>query len=609
MKKCFSKCLGAFMAMLLIAGLFGIIPSAAENYEGSGTVNSPYLVKTAEQLDGIRNNLSAHYKLSNTIDLSSFGEFTPIGILSRPFVGSFTCDMNSDGTPKYIIKNLKVYNHAGENNKHTYNAVQSDYAKDNSKWETALFGATNGASLKGIYILNADITSTVIGQEDMNNDYSLNYGQKDEQGTAVLVGIAKSTTVQNCFASGTVTSASNGNGGLVGEAIGGCTFKNCGAEVTVNTTGIYYSGGFIGKIESGTVTGCYATGNVTLTKSFGAKSYHMAGFICRANDVAVSNCYSTGTVTHGQSFILSANSGTQTTKCFGTGSVTETKNDWSEMSATSCYVLNSGAYQPDFESKDKAGILSAFSGSAGWNTSGTELPVLTGVAKVSADAYSPNAYTPEATTTAPINSDTKDAPSASETTVATVDEVVELAGKLPDDPEAVDISMKDDIKKAKRALDSLADSDYTKVPTEAVAKITNCYEALCPLLLSDIADRIEELPDVENLTSKDADKVNEIYDDFEFLPAEMQEMLATDLKTKLEKAKDAIDGLGGNADVMVVSPEHNQSETILIIVLSVIAFLMLAGEVFIVITFLRKMKTVKENSETDISAEEINKPI
>ena len=127
--------------------------------------------------------------------------------------------------------------------------------------------------------------------------------------------------------------------------------------------------------------------------------------------------------------------------------------------------------------------------------------------------------------------------------------------------------------------------------------------------MSDIADRIEELPDVKKLTSKDADKVNEIYDDFEFLPAEMQEMLAADLKTKLEKAKDAVDGLGGDTDVMVVRPEHNQSETILIIVLSVIAFLMLAAEVFIVITFLKKMKTVKENSETDISDEEINKPI
>ncbi len=603
MKKCFSKCLAAFMTMLIIGGLFGIVSFAAPSYEGSGTVSSPYLVQTAEQLDGIRNNLSAHYKLSNTIDLSSFGEFTPIGILSRPFSGSFTCDMNSDGTPKYIIKNLKVYNHAGEKFKHTYNAVQSDYAKDNSKWETALFGATSGASLKGIYILNADVTSTVIGQEDMNNDYSLNYGQKDEQGTAVLIGIAKSTTVQNCFASGTVTSASNGNGGLVGQALGGCTFKNCGAEVTVNTTGIYYSGGFVGKMETGTVTGCYATGNVTLTKSFGAKSYHMAGFICRANDVTVSNCYSTGSVTHGQSFILSANTGTQTNKCFATGSVTETKNDWSEMTASSCFVLNSG-FQPDFESKDKAGILSAFSGASGWNTSGTELPTLTGVGKVSADAYNP-----ETVTKTPSSSDSKNESSATETTALTVDEVVELASKLPDDPETVDISMKDAIKKAKKALDSLADSDYTKVPTEAVAKITNCYEALCPLLLSDIADRIEKLPDVKKLTAKDADKVNEIYDDFEFLPSEMQEILASNLKTKLEKAKKAIEELSGGSDVMVVRPDHNQSETILIIVLSVIAVLMLAAEVFIVITFLKKMKSGKKSSENIISFEESKKSV
>ena len=169
--------------------------------------------------------------------------------------------------------------------------------------------------------------------------------------------------------------------------------------------------------------------------------------------------------------------------------------------------------------------------------------------------------------------------------------------------------MKGAIKKAKKALDSLADSDYTKVPTEAVAKITNCYEALCPLLLSDIADRIEKLPDVKKLTAKDADKVNEIYDDFEFLPSEMQEILASNLKTKLEKAKKAIEELSGGSDVMVVRPDHNQSETILIIVLSVIAVLMLAAEVFIVLTFLKKMKSGKKSSENIIPVEESKKTV
>src|SRR5690625_6920069 len=41
---------------------------------GSGTVDDPYVIETAEQLDQIRENLEAHYELGANIDLANWTE-------------------------------------------------------------------------------------------------------------------------------------------------------------------------------------------------------------------------------------------------------------------------------------------------------------------------------------------------------------------------------------------------------------------------------------------------------------------------------------------------------------------------------------------------------
>ena len=46
---------------------------------GSGTVEDPWQVATAEQLDSIRNDLTAHYILTDDIDLSVYKNLDPIG--------------------------------------------------------------------------------------------------------------------------------------------------------------------------------------------------------------------------------------------------------------------------------------------------------------------------------------------------------------------------------------------------------------------------------------------------------------------------------------------------------------------------------------------------
>ncbi|VTR35260.1 Uncharacterized conserved protein [Actinobacillus pleuropneumoniae] len=59
---------------------------------GDGSMEFPYLIETAEQLDAVRNNLEAHYLLAHDIDLSGYalvGGWEPIGIDSARFSGTF----------------------------------------------------------------------------------------------------------------------------------------------------------------------------------------------------------------------------------------------------------------------------------------------------------------------------------------------------------------------------------------------------------------------------------------------------------------------------------------------------------------------------------------
>ena len=72
-------------------------------FAGSGTSNSPFLVPNAAALDRIRDNLTAHYKLTSDIDLGGISNWNPIG---PSFEGSFNGDNKT-------IKNLRVDNSTG----------------------------------------------------------------------------------------------------------------------------------------------------------------------------------------------------------------------------------------------------------------------------------------------------------------------------------------------------------------------------------------------------------------------------------------------------------------------------------------------------------------
>jgi len=68
---------------------------------GTGTQADPYLIATAEDLNNVRNYLSAHFLQINDIDLSEYENWEPIGDDTTPFTGSY------DGG-NYNITNLMI---------------------------------------------------------------------------------------------------------------------------------------------------------------------------------------------------------------------------------------------------------------------------------------------------------------------------------------------------------------------------------------------------------------------------------------------------------------------------------------------------------------------
>ena len=145
---------------------------------GNGTPASPYQIENACQLQGMQDNLSAHYELIDNIDASETenwnGEagFDPIGDLNNRFTGTF------DGNG-YVIENLYI------------NRPSTDYV--------GLFGFVgSGAVVENVGLVNENVS-----------------------GNDKVGGLAghSSGNINNCFSSSGSVSGSSDVGGLVGAEV------------------------------------------------------------------------------------------------------------------------------------------------------------------------------------------------------------------------------------------------------------------------------------------------------------------------------------------------------------------------------------------------------
>ncbi|ENK0556227.1 hypothetical protein AB2T19_000985 [Clostridium botulinum] len=198
---------------------------------GDGTEQNPYLIEDAFDLNNIRQNLKACYKLINNIDLNINPYNTKEGWVSiGDWDNNFTGIFDGNG---YNIKNLYI---------------------NNSKHYQGLFGFTSKAIIKNLGVVNTNInvSATQIG--------------------AIVGSIRDCSIVSNCYSTGSIVGEDN-VGGLVGltrnNAIIMNSYSLCNVTNT-NTTQYCGSGGLVGNNTfNSTIKNCYSIGKIVGNSEIG----------------------------------------------------------------------------------------------------------------------------------------------------------------------------------------------------------------------------------------------------------------------------------------------------------------------------------------------------
>ena len=264
-----------------------------------GGADTPFQIASAAQLAelaqyvnaGDATFVSAHYVLTDDVNLSAYGNWTPIGTINQPFAGVF------DGQ-NHVVTGLKIDRSQGECQ--------------------GLFGYVSGtddahkAQIKNVAVQDAQIRAwtevgAVVGRygrftagyvEPLENCAMIggtiqgtsSMGQSSSVGG--IVGRACGE-IQRCYATGNIIGADNAieYGGIVGEtykAVNACYWTG-----RLSALGSYADdfGGIAGTAR-GAVTNCYTTGDITGSLNNAGTLGSIVG--CALD--RVTNCYATGSV-------------------------------------------------------------------------------------------------------------------------------------------------------------------------------------------------------------------------------------------------------------------------------------------------------------------------
>jgi len=256
---------------------------------GSGTEQDPYIITDVCELNWVRNDLDAYYKLANDIDASdtitwnSGSGFLPIGT----FIGDF------DGQG-YAITDLYV---------------DWTYTGQSSPKAVGLFSFLgNGGYVHNLSVLHAYVEINYSGD-----------GSSAHASAGILVGwMNTGSDVEGCFTSGTVVAKSDAErigtahpqvhaGGLSGYMTGTAEIRGCASIASVSVYSLSsddpfgHAGGLVGRMyDGGHIYDSYARGTVYISGGAAVASLNAGGLVGDRNTITVGgtidNCYSTGAV-------------------------------------------------------------------------------------------------------------------------------------------------------------------------------------------------------------------------------------------------------------------------------------------------------------------------
>ncbi len=240
---------------------------------GDGTAANPYLISTVGDLQQIKSDVKAYYKLDNDIDASDY-TFTTIG-------DAFSGSLDGDG---HTVSHLKV---------------------GNDGYAAGLFETINGGTVKNIdfYDVTLDLTSDLSKAAFLAADavqatiddvhvynFTADNASYDSTFGTLVSSASVNTSINNSSVSNALISLPAARvGGIVGNMRTGCTITS--ASFSGRISGATEVGGIISSTVSGDekITDCHVDADITAQNTVG-------GIIGYNKRTTINRCYVEGSI-------------------------------------------------------------------------------------------------------------------------------------------------------------------------------------------------------------------------------------------------------------------------------------------------------------------------
>ncbi len=272
---------------------------------GDGSLENPYQIASAGDLQSVRENLSAHYEVVSDFDASDI-EIAPLGGSSAPFIGT----IKGNG---HTISNLTIGGTAASQGLFSYisNSSISDLTfvhptiKINESTDKAglIAGTMQQTTLTNIHVIGLTVDSNAdISFGGLAANANLKTAISGCSVTNASINLPGATNVGGLVGetrTGTSISASAFGGSLKGKSVVGgilgCSGPNAGnvtdCHVDADIAGNNIVGGIVGEIDTRIlVDRCHVEGTLAASKTFGT-SYVGKGYAVGGVAGSVANYY------------------------------------------------------------------------------------------------------------------------------------------------------------------------------------------------------------------------------------------------------------------------------------------------------------------------------
>jgi len=243
---------------------------------GSGTPDDPYIITSAAELNAVRYNRSAFFRLGNDIDLTDY--LAPGG---EGYAKWGAAGWQPIGSEFWFSSKDPRFSGVFDGNRHKITGLWIN--RSDQDLDVGLFGLAYGAVIKnlGVEITNAGVIGdTFVGglagrlfgslfyedgeeRDDIHGGIITNsFATGNVSGIASvggLVGVLEHGSITGSYATGDVDAFSGGVGGLVGGMLYSSIADSYAVGSISGNSGI---GGLVGGMSGSSIDNSFATGNV-----------------------------------------------------------------------------------------------------------------------------------------------------------------------------------------------------------------------------------------------------------------------------------------------------------------------------------------------------------